>query len=397
MQIPFSELIDRNKIVKYIFIAIAASIVIGSLIVSNHLVNDLSKEEGQKIRLWAEATSIANSADDNTDLTLVLQILAGNKTIPVLLCDENNKVITSANIELPTDKSKVAGFLESKMQKFSNKHKPIIIDNEDFNQYVYYDDSYTLKQLQIYPYVQISILTVFIFIAFWALLSTKRAEQNKVWVGLSKETAHQLGTPISSLMAWIEYLKLKDFDASIISEMEKDTHRLQIITDRFSKIGSAPTTSTVNVQDMLHKSIDYMGTRISKKVAISSKFQDEPLYADINMPLFDWVIENISKNAVDAMEGVGSINYTLSGNENTIYLDITDTGKGIPKSKFISVFKPGYTTKSRGWGLGLSLVKRIIEEYHHGKIYVKSSEPFKATTFRIELKALEKPEKEKTI
>ncbi|WP_370458804.1 sensor histidine kinase [Dysgonomonas sp. 520] len=382
-----SFLFDRNKIAKYIFIAIASLIVIGSLVVSNNLVKNLSKEEEQKIRQWAEATRIVNTSDVDTDLTFVLQIISSNTTIPVLLCDEDDNVITSINIELPEEEEKQAEFLKKKVDSFRKKHEPIVVDNETFEQFVYYDDSYTLKQLQIYPYVQIGILTVFVLVSFWALLSTKRAEQNKVWVGLSKETAHQLGTPISSLMAWLEYMRMKNFDNSIITEMEKDTRRLQVITDRFSKIGSAPSTQTVNMQEVLAKSIEYLKTRISKKVEMTYDFEDEPLYASINEPLFDWVIENISKNAVDAMEGKGSLSYTLFHKGDTIYLDIEDTGKGIPKSRFKTVFKPGYTTKSRGWGLGLSLVKRIIEEYHHGKIYVQGSEPYLGTIFRIELKS----------
>lgn len=385
-------MLDKNKIVKYIFIATATLIVAGSLVVSNKLVKNLSAEEKQKIQLWAEAMRLINSTDEDTDLTLPFQIISSNTTIPILLCDEEGEVLDHANIELPTENSKITLFLQKKVISFKKKHAPIEIDNGSFKQYVYYDDSYTLKQLQVYPYAQISILIVFIIVSFWAMLSTKRAEQNKVWVGLSKETAHQLGTPISSLMAWIEYMRLKDMDPSIIAEMEKDTHRLQVITDRFSKIGAAPSTNIVNVQETLKNSIGYLQSRISKKVELTYDFPDTPLYANLSIPLFDWVIENISKNAVDAMEGKGSIKYTLSTNLGLIYLDIADTGKGIPKSKFKTIFQPGYTTKSRGWGLGLSLVKRIIEEYHHGKIYIKSSEVNVGTVFRIEVSATSSPD-----
>ncbi|MDH6355496.1 two-component system, sporulation sensor kinase D [Dysgonomonas sp. PH5-45] len=379
--------INRKTIAKYIFIIVAGIIVAGSLVISNNLVNKLSNEEEQRIRLWAEAMRIiaSSEAEDAID-PIVLQIMSSNTTIPILLCDEDGHVTNSSNIELPNTEQDA--FLQKKLEEFRSRHDPITIDIGDSKQYLYYDDSYTLKQLQVYPFIQIGVLTIFVLVSFFALLSTKKAEQNKVWVGLSKETAHQLGTPISSLMAWIEYLRMKNVDPSIITDMEKDVTRLQIITDRFSKIGSTPTTSILEIQDLVRRSVGYMEGRISKKVNLSFNFTQTPLYAYVNEPLFGWVIENLSKNAVDAMEGKGAIKYslTLSPGGKMIWLDIEDTGKGIPKSKFKDVFHPGYTTKSRGWGLGLSLVKRIIEEYHHGKIYVKSSEIGVGTTFRIELK-----------
>lgn len=383
---------NNRDLFKYIFIFVAAIIVTGSLWVSHHLVSDLSKEERQKIELWAEATRMAGMADENTDLDLIFQIISSNTTIPVILCNAKDSVISSANIELPEEG--VEAILNEKVKEFKSHHPPIILEDPNFTQYVYYDDSYTLKNLQIYPYVQIGILAIFVITSFLALLSTQKAEQNKVWVGLSKETAHQLGTPISSLLAWSEYLKLKDVDSTIVNEIEKDVNRLQMIADRFSKIGSAPNPQPVVMQDAIHQSVGYLEKRISKKVKFTFSFPDTPIFAEINDSLFSWVIENISKNAVDAMEGQGEINFALSEKGNTTILDITDTGKGISKSKFKTVFSPGYTTKKRGWGLGLSLVKRIIESYHNGKIYVQWSELNVGTTFRIELKNKKKNELE---
>lgn len=375
---------NNRDLFKYIFIFAAIVIVIGSLLVSNHLINDLSKEERSKIELWAEATRMAGLVDEEADLNLILQILSSNTTIPVILCSANDSVISSANIEIPKEGGKE--FLNKKVKEFKAQRPSIIIEDPNFVQHVYYDDSYTLKKLQLYPYIQIGVLSIFILIAFLALLSTQKAEQNKVWVGLSKETAHQLGTPISSLLAWTEYMKMKEVDETIVTEIEKDVNRLQMITDRFSKIGSAPAPQTMIMQDVVHQSVNYLEKRISKKILFNFNFPEAPILAKVNDSLFSWVIENITKNAVDAMEGQGSITFSLSSRGTMTILDIADTGKGIPKSKFKTVFSPGYTTKKRGWGLGLSLVKRIIESYHNGKIYVQSSEPNVGTTFRIELK-----------
>lgn len=378
------KLSEKNNLFKYIFICVAILIAFGSLLISNYLVENLSIEERQKIELWAEATRIMASENDQSDMNLILRILEGNTTIPVILCDSGGTILGHTNIKLPNENDSV--FLAKKVSQFKKNHAPIVIDNASFKQYVYYDDSYTLKQLQVYPYIQISVLAVFILTSFLALLSTKKAEQNKVWVGLSKETAHQLGTPISSLMAWTEYLKLKNPDSDIAREIEKDVNRLEIVAERFSKIGSAPAPDVLELRDVVKQSVSYLQNRISKKVNFIFNFPNEPVFTQINTSLFSWVIENITKNAVDAMEGKGAISYTITEGANLIYLDITDTGKGIAKSKFKTVFSPGYTTKTRGWGLGLSLTKRIIESYHNGKIYVKSSEMGIGTTFRIELK-----------
>lgn len=382
------KLFENNKILfRYLFVAIALLIVVASLIVSHFLVENLSKEERNKIEIWAEATKEMASNAENMNMNLVAQILKSNTTIPVILYDKKENFYTSANIDLPELDDQI--FLKQRAESFKKRHEPIIIEAEGFDQYIYYDDSYTLKQLQLYPYVQLGVLFIFMITAFFALFTTMRMEQDRLWVGLSKETAHQLGTPISSLLAWLEYLKLKETDQSIVRDMEKDVERLQMITDRFSKIGSVPALESQNMADIIHRSIAYLEKRISKKVVFVVELSDKPLYAQVNEPLLSWVIENLTKNAVDAMSGQGQIIYRLSEKGKFVSLDIQDTGKGIPKSKFRTIFNPGYTTKSRGWGLGLSLAKRIIESYHKGRIYVKTSEIGVGTTFCIELKKAE--------
>lgn len=381
------KLFENNKILfRYLFVVIALLIVVASLIVSHFLVENLSKEERNKIEIWAEATKemASNAENMNMNMNLVAQILKSNTTIPVILYDKKENFYTSANIDLPELDDQI--FLKQRAESFKKRHEPIIIEAEGFDQYIYYDDSYTLKQLQLYPYVQLGVLFIFMITAFFALFTTMRMEQDRLWVGLSKETAHQLGTPISSLLAWLEYLKLKETDQSIVRDMEKDVDRLQMITDRFSKIGSVPALESQNMVDIIHRSIAYLEKRISKKVVFIVELSDKPLYAQVNEPLLSWVIENLTKNAVDAMSGQGQIIYRLSEKGKFVSLDIQDTGKGIPKSKFRTIFNPGYTTKSRGWGLGLSLAKRIIESYHKGRIYVKTSEIGVGTTFCIELK-----------
>lgn len=382
------KLFENNKILfRYLFVAIALLIVVASLIVSHFLVENLSKEERNKIEIWAEATKEMASNAENMNMNLVAQILKSNTTIPVILYDKKENFYTSANIDLPELDDQI--FLKQRAESFKKRHEPIIIEAEGFDQYIYYDDSYTLKQLQLYPYVQLGVLFIFMITAFFSLFTTMRMEQDRLWVGLSKETAHQLGTPISSLLAWLEYLKLKETDQSIVRDMEKDVDRLQMITDRFSKIGSVPALESQNMVDIIHRSIAYLEKRISKKVVFVVELSDKPLYAQVNEPLLSWVIENLTKNAVDAMGGQGQIIYRLSDKGKFVSLDIQDTGKGIPKSKFRTIFNPGYTTKSRGWGLGLSLAKRIIESYHKGRIYVKTSEIGVGTTFCIELKKAE--------
>lgn len=379
-----NSIYDSRQRLKYVFIIGAVVIAIASVFVSDLLIKDLAREERQKIEVWAEATRVVTSEDPSLNMKLILQIIQGNTSIPVMLCNEQDSVMNYKNIELP--EKNVEEFLYQKAQELKKKNQPIPIDMEDGTfQYLYYDDSINLKRLLIYPYAQLSVMAVFILIAFLALTSTKRAEQNKVWVGLSKETAHQLGTPISSLIAWVEYLKMKEVDPSLLEEMEKDVKRLETIADRFSKIGSQPEPVPLDIRDSIRAALNYMETRISSKVKITVEAPEQPVMVLMNDSLFAWVVENLCKNAVDAMEGQGDIRFHIEEKAKKVYIDVSDTGKGILKSKFKTVFNPGYTTKKRGWGLGLSLVKRIIESYHGGKIYVKNSEIGKGTTFRIEL------------
>lgn len=379
-----NSIYDSRQRLKYVFIIGAVVIAIASVFVSDLLIKDLAREERQKIEVWAEATRVVTSEDPSLNMKLILQIIQGNTSIPVMLCNEQDSVMNYKNIELP--EKNVEGFLYQKAQELKKKNQPIPIDMEDGTfQYLYYDDSINLKRLLIYPYAQLSVMAVFILIAFLALTSTKRAEQNKVWVGLSKETAHQLGTPISSLIAWVEYLKMKEVDPSLLEEMEKDVKRLETIADRFSKIGSQPEPVPLDIRDSIRAALNYMETRISSKVKITVEAPEEPVMVLMNDSLFAWVVENLCKNAVDAMGGQGYIRFHIEEKAKKVYIDVSDTGKGILKSKFKTVFNPGYTTKKRGWGLGLSLVKRIIESYHGGKTYVKNSEIGKGTTFRIEL------------
>jgi len=376
---------DSGQRLKYFFIFGAVLIAIASVVVSNLLIEKLAEEERTKIEIWAEAGRVLAGKDTNLNISLILKILEGNNSIPVLLCDESGNIQQYRNIALPEKHTEE--FLKRQVEKFKNKNRPITIDIGDGSfQYLYYDDSIILKRLLIYPYVQLTVVFVFILIAFLALTGTKRAEQNKVWVGLSKETAHQLGTPISSLIAWMEYLRSKEIDRSWLEEMEKDVKRLETIAERFSKIGSNPNPAPVNINLSIRSALEYMETRISSKVIIRSFLPEEPALALMNESLFAWVVENLVKNAVDAMEGQGTITFRVETARKVIRIDVSDTGRGIPKSKFDTIFSPGYTTKTRGWGLGLSLVKRIIESYHGGRIFVKSSEIGKGATFRIELK-----------
>ena len=380
-----SSIYDSRQRLKFVFIFAAILIAIASVVVSDMLIKNLAQEERQKIEVWAEATRVVTSENPSLNMKLILRIIQGNTSIPVLLCNEKDSVIANKNIDLP--EKDVDTFLKNKLHELKGKNQPIPIDLEDGTyQYLYYDDSIILKRLLIYPYAQLTVVFVFILIAFLALASTKRAEQNKVWVGLSKETAHQLGTPISSLIAWVEYLRTKDIDPSLLSEMEKDVKRLETIAKRFSKIGSNPDPVPVDINNSIRSALSYMGTRISSKVKIHTYLLDTPVLVLMSDSLFAWVIENLTKNAVDAMEGQGEISFQVEEKDKVVRIDVTDTGKGIPKSKFKTVFNPGYTTKKRGWGLGLSLVKRIIESYHGGKIFVKNSELGKGTTFRIELR-----------
>lgn len=367
----------------------AVVIALLSLGVSHYLVKDLSREEEQKMEVWAEAMRTLNNATADTDLNLVLTVINGNNSIPIVVLDKGGDVQTFRNIELPA-KVDSLDFLKRIALDMKASKEPIriLLDEEPDADYIEicYDESLILKRLASYPYVQLGVVLIFVIVAIFALLSSKKAEQNKVWVGLSKETAHQLGTPISSLMAWTEILKDKYADDELIPEMSKDVNRLQVIADRFSKIGSMPEPKVENLNEVLERVLVYIERRASNKVKIVRQFPSEAVQVRLNASLFEWVIENLCKNAIDAMNGQGMITLRVTDTERKVEVEVEDTGKGIAKSHRNSVFTPGFTTKKRGWGLGLSLAKRIVEEYHKGRIYVKSSEVNKGTIFCVELK-----------
>ncbi|MCI6702654.1 MAG: HAMP domain-containing sensor histidine kinase [Prevotellaceae bacterium] len=388
--------LNQIRQVKILLITLAFLTAMVSLVVSRILVRDLYEEERKKMEIWAEAIRSFNMADENTDIGLVLKVIDENHTIPVVVMDNKGEAVTFRNINVEgnnaEDSLNYIARRGNEMKKAGNFIRIMIGDDDrhpDY-QYVCYDDSLILKRLSMWPYVQLSMVLVFVLVAIIALLTSKRAEQNKVWVGLSKETAHQLGTPISSLMAWIEILKETYPSDTLLPEMDKDVKRLQLIADRFSKIGSLPELSAEPVNGIVDRVADYMRRRTSKKVSILTHLSDDDLLVNVNASLFEWVIENLCKNAVDAIEGEGKVTISVGQIEGKVVIDVSDTGKGIRKKDLNNVFRPGFTTKKRGWGLGLSLARRIVEEYHHGKIKVKWSEPGMGTTFRIELKSVRK-------
>ena len=375
------------KRIRTVLIIVAIIIAVLSLFVSQSLVKDLSREEHSKMELFAQAYQSLSDADENTDLGLVLAVMSGNKTIPVIVVDETGDVKSFLNIEIR--KADTLAYLNSCVERMRSLGNSIKIyydesDTEHYNE-VCFDESLLLNRLTVYPYIQLGVVVLFVLIAIFALLSFKKTEQNRVWVGLSKETAHQLGTPISSLMAWNELLKDKYKDDELIAEMEKDVNRLQMVAERFSKIGSMPEPVQADMVGVLDGVIDYVEHRSPATVKFIRNFPNPPVNAKVNASLFGWVIENICKNAVDAMNGKGKLTIKRTEDKNYVTIDVNDTGKGIAKNSWRSVFDPGYTTKERGWGLGLSLAKRIVTEYHKGKIYVAHSEIGKGTTFRIEL------------
>ena len=380
---------DQIRSVKIILVVAAILIAVASLVVSHYLVKDLAIEEKSKMEVWAEAMRTLNLADENTDLNLVLKVIDENNTIPVVVTDKQGNVQTFRNVDLKgetyEDSLQMAATIANKMSSSGRYIRLYMEDKKDYID-VCYDESVMIKRLNVYPIVQLGVVMIFVVVAIFALLTSKRAEQNKVWVGLSKETAHQLGTPISSLMAWTEILKESYPDDELIPEMDKDVKRLQLIAERFSKIGSLPEPVPTSLIEVMGHVIDYMDRRTSQKVKMEKVFPPQDIIVKINASLFEWVIENLCKNAVDAMEGSGRITLFMQDEGDKVAIEVSDTGKGIKKKDIGNVFKPGFTTKKRGWGLGLSLAKRIVEEYHKGHIYVKSSEVGKGTTFRIELK-----------
>lgn len=378
---------DRIRQVKIFLVVTAVVIAVASLVVSHYLVTDLADEERAKMEVWAAAMRSFNMADETTDLELVLKVMNENNTIPLMVMDKDGEVLLVRNVTAGgRSEQDSTAFVKEMAQSLHNDGRYIRIDLGDgYYNDVCFADSLMLRRLTTYPYVQLGVVLIFVVIAIFALLTSKRSEQNKVWVGLSKETAHQLGTPISSLMAWTAMLRESYPDDELIPEMDKDVKRLQLIAERFSKIGSLPAPIPADLKEVLSHVVDYMERRTSSKVSITMHCPEEEIIVKLNAQLFEWVIENLCKNAVDAMEGAGSITLTVFRERSKVITEVADTGKGIAKKNLKNVFRPGFTTKQRGWGLGLSLAKRIVEEYHDGKIFVKSSELGKGTTFRIEL------------
>ncbi|MDE5424055.1 HAMP domain-containing histidine kinase [Ancylomarina sp. DW003] len=366
------------------FLIFAGFIVLGSIFYTSNLVEELAKEEEKKVKLWADAlTSIdTNLEQDIPFVTLISKILEQNETIPIILTNDKGDIIEHRNLNISGDISDK--ILERKLRSMKNKGSYFKIEVEGVKQSLYYDDSNLIKQLALYPYIQLGLIFFLALLAYFVFSISKKAEQDQVWVGMSKETAHQLGTPISSLLAWMELLKASDLDKSMTQEMGKDVERLEVIAERFSKIGSKPVLISNDIKKILEDNISYLKKRSSNKIEFTINI-DEDIQTNpaLNKELFSWVIENTTKNAIDAMSGEGKLTFDLKKSNNNICLDINDTGKGLHKKQFQTIFEPGYTTKKRGWGLGLSLAKRIIEEYHGGKIFVHRSELGKGSCIRI--------------
>ncbi len=377
-----------TKKLRWKLLLFVSAVIIGvsSLWYTSKLVRKLAVEERKKVELWAEAQSkITNEELSDENLSFYVKVLQNNETVPVILVDKDDNIITYRNLN--TKKTDNLRYLNRKLSQMKEINKPIeIILSENEKQYLYYSKSIILIKLTYYPYVQLGVILLFIMVSYFAFSYSRKAEQNQVWVGLSKETAHQLGTPISSLLAWLEMMKLKSSDKDMLVELEKDIKRLEKITGRFSKIGSRPLLKKENIQKIITTAINYLKSRSSEKITFKLNMPTEELMIPINASLFEWVIENVCKNAIDAVNGTGEIELSITDHTQVIYIDITDSGKGISKTKFKTIFKPGYTTKERGWGLGLSLTKRIIEEYHDGKIFVYESEIGKGTVIRIVLR-----------
>ncbi|MFT6716684.1 MAG: hypothetical protein ACJA0Q_001331 [Saprospiraceae bacterium] len=376
----------KKKLWKYLLLVVAVIIGSASLWYTNDIVSKLAVEEQKKVELVATATKIVTSTSDfTTDLNFSFKVIQDNNTVPVILTNSKNEVVSWRNL----DSAKVVrdpSYLPMILDEMKAYHEPISIEiSEGVVQYIYFKPSVLIDLLKYYPFVQLSIITIFIVIGYLAFSSSRNAEQNQVWVGMSKETAHQLGTPLSSLSGWLEILKSQGVDDSITVEINKDLVRLNTITNRFSKIGSPPVLLEENLYDLLSATITYLRGRLSKKVDFTFDFTlRKDLIIPMNNDLIAWVIENLCKNSVDAMTGEGTLKVLVSeGKLGQVYIDVIDSGKGIPKSEFNKIFKPGYTTKKRGWGLGLSLVKRIVEQYHFGKVFVKSSVSGEGTNIRI--------------
>ena len=374
----------NKRIIKILLFAMALTIGIGSVIYTKRLVDILKGEEVKKVKLWAEATQELSS-ENGTSYNLILEVIKSNTTVPVILTDSKHSIIYHRNIVVPANNS--AEFLSNELKSMRQREDSIVIDlgNND-HQTLYYKESNIITKLTLFTTIQLLVMVVFVAISYLAFSGTRKAEQNKVWIGMSKETAHQLGTPTSSLLGWVGLLKLKGVEPDIVIEIEKDVAHLERIVDRFSKIGSIPELKELSILQVVDDTINYLKQRTSSQInfKVNNNLKRTPTI-NINTNLFEWVLENICKNAIDAMDGKGDITFSISGNDSNIFLDIEDSGKGIAKKYHKTVFTPGYTTKKRGWGLGLSLSKRIVEDYHKGKIFIKESEMGSGTVFRIVL------------
>lgn len=380
------------------FLIMSVAVVCVFLYFSNSLVKDLAVQERARMQIWADATKeIVNAGAGNgsdsrgVNIDFLLSIIEGNTNIPVLLTDAGGHIEQQRNFSLPHPEAPLSEadnreYLERKLSKLRTSDNVIRIDIEPgVTQYLYYEDSTLLRNLSLYPYIQLLVMMAFVAIVYFAVTSSKRAEQNKVWVGLSKETAHQLGTPISSLMAWIELMRDMDVDSEMVEEMDKDVRRLSTIASRFSKIGSRPQMEVSDVNEVVGRSAKYMSSRISPKIDLRVHGTNGALPVNMSAPLIEWVMENLIKNAVDAMEGRGKIEVVTSVQGKYALIEVSDTGKGMTRRQRKAVFNPGYTTKKRGWGLGLTLARRIVEQYHGGRIFVSASEPGVGSTFQIQM------------
>jgi two-component sensor histidine kinase len=370
------------------FFLFVAAVIIGmaSLLYTQQLVKKMALQEKKKAEMLADAwTQIVNSSADDTNLDFYAGVIEENVTIPVIVTDTLNNIVFARNLD--SARLDKPHYVDRKLKKMKEHANPIIIIlSPTDKQFLYYSKSILLTQLLYYPYIQLGIVLLFILIAYFAFSTSRKFEQNQVWVGLSKETAHQLGTPISSLMAWVEMMKIRNGDKEMLAELEKDVTRLEKITERFSKIGSKPVLVKENVLAVIGTAVNYIKTRSSDKIRFNLKLPPSEIIVPLNSALFGWVIENLCKNAIDALQGKGEIEITVTDLTQIVYIDISDTGKGISKAMYTTIFKPGFTTKKKGWGLGLSLVKRIVEEYHDGKVFVYQSELNKGSVFRIVLK-----------
>ena len=378
---------ELRKFIKVILLLLAVSISIITLLLSQRLVKKIATEESKKMEIWADAERILTDPESLGDLGFHLKIVQANTTIPAILVSETGKIIQTINLDM-NEKKLSDEELEERIEEFKQENDPIDIPIDEKTVYqVYYGKSSVLKQLEYYPFVVLAIVALFILVSYFAFSYSTRSEQNQVWVGLAKETAHQLGTPISSLMGWVECLDMEIIPENAAMEMRKDIDRLKIITERFSKIGSEPILEEQEFNAVVNSSLQYMKSRVGQGVEFDWKLSNEPVMVKLNVNLFNWVIENLVKNSVDAMDGKGKLTCTVFYRSDKIYFDITDTGKGINRNIAKDIFKPGFTTKKRGWGLGLSLAKRIVEDYHQGHIFVKESIDFQRTTIRITLNA----------